>query len=118
MNDVGRPHGYLSGPCNGAALGYAGAYPSHASHANRATWYRRDGSVSPNDPSLRTVRQGNTARVYDRYSPLKVYGSRHGNRMTLYNAQGRVVGRGVFGPNGASLYDARGRFVSSSPDVH
>jgi hypothetical protein len=22
-------HGYLSGPCNGAAVGYAGAYPSH-----------------------------------------------------------------------------------------
>jgi hypothetical protein len=30
MNDVGRPHGYLSGPCNGAAVGYAGAYPSRA----------------------------------------------------------------------------------------
>jgi hypothetical protein len=29
MNDVGRFHGYLSGPCNGAAVGYAGAYPSH-----------------------------------------------------------------------------------------
>jgi hypothetical protein len=27
MNDVGRPHGYLSGPCNGAAQNYAGAYP-------------------------------------------------------------------------------------------
>src|SRR6516225_12297417 len=30
MNDVGRPHGYLSGPCNGAAVGYAGAYPSRS----------------------------------------------------------------------------------------
>ena len=29
MNDVGRSHGYLSGPCNGAALGYAGAYRPH-----------------------------------------------------------------------------------------
>src|SRR5262249_41409416 len=29
MNDVGRFHGYLSGPCNGAALGYGGAYPYH-----------------------------------------------------------------------------------------
>jgi hypothetical protein len=28
MNDVGRPHGYLSGPCNGAAQNYSGAYPS------------------------------------------------------------------------------------------
>jgi hypothetical protein len=27
MNDVGRPHGYLSGPCNGAAQNYSGAYP-------------------------------------------------------------------------------------------
>src|SRR5262249_61502174 len=32
MNDVGRFHGYLSGPCNGAALGYGGGY-SHHSHA-------------------------------------------------------------------------------------
>ncbi len=28
MIDVGRPHGYLSGPCNGAAQNYSGAYPS------------------------------------------------------------------------------------------
>ena len=36
MIDVGRPHGYLSGPCNGAALGLAGAYPSHAVNPNGA----------------------------------------------------------------------------------
>ena len=30
MNDVGRSHGYLSGPCNGAAQNYAGAYRSRA----------------------------------------------------------------------------------------
>ena len=30
MNDVGRPHGYLSGPCNGSALNLAGAYPSRS----------------------------------------------------------------------------------------
>jgi hypothetical protein len=29
MNDLGRFHGYLGGPCNGAALGYAGAYRPH-----------------------------------------------------------------------------------------
>jgi hypothetical protein len=29
MNDVGRFHGYVSGPCNGAAVGYNGAYPYH-----------------------------------------------------------------------------------------
>jgi hypothetical protein len=28
MNDVGRPHGYVSGPCSGAAQNLAGAYPS------------------------------------------------------------------------------------------
>ena len=36
MNDVGRPHGYLSGPCHGAVLGLAGAYPSHAVNPNGA----------------------------------------------------------------------------------
>ena len=30
MNNVGRFHGYLSGPCNGAAVGYNGAYPRHS----------------------------------------------------------------------------------------
>jgi hypothetical protein len=30
MIDVGRPHGYLSGPCNGSALGLAGAYPARS----------------------------------------------------------------------------------------
>ena len=34
MNDVGRPHGDLSGPCNGSALGYAGAYPSRTVNSN------------------------------------------------------------------------------------
>ena len=29
LNDVGRFHGYVSGPCNGAAVGYSGAYPYH-----------------------------------------------------------------------------------------
>jgi len=36
MNDVGRFHGYLSGPCNGSALGMAGAYPSHSNSAVQA----------------------------------------------------------------------------------
>jgi len=34
--DVGRPMGYLSGPCNGAASGYAGAYPAHPNSAAQA----------------------------------------------------------------------------------
>jgi len=59
MNDIGRPHGYLSGPCNGAAQSYSGAYPSR-----QATWYRRDGSISSNNPNLRAVRNGNSVAVY------------------------------------------------------
>jgi len=34
--DVGRPMGYLSGPCNGAALGYSGAYRPHPNSAVQA----------------------------------------------------------------------------------
>jgi hypothetical protein len=36
MNDKGRSHGYLSGPCNGSALGLAGAYPTHSNSAAQA----------------------------------------------------------------------------------
>src|SRR5215813_10988391 len=36
MIDVGRPMGYLSGPCNGGASGYAGAYPAHPNSAAQA----------------------------------------------------------------------------------
>ena len=112
MNDIGRPHGYLSGPCNGAAQGYSGAYPSR-----RATWYRRDGSVAPTDPSYRAVRHGNTVHVYDGNGRLSVYGTRRGNTVNFYNPHGRLVRRGVLGPNGAAIYDTRGRLVSSTPDV-
>ena len=38
MNDVGRPHGYLSGPCNGAAQNYAGAYRSRERTAAGVRW--------------------------------------------------------------------------------
>ena len=48
MNDVGRFHGYLGGPCNGAAKNYAGAYPS------------RERSSS----GLTTTRNGNRANIY------------------------------------------------------
>ena len=34
--DVGRPMGYLGGPCNGHALGYAGAYPAYPNAAAQA----------------------------------------------------------------------------------
>jgi hypothetical protein len=112
MNDIGRPHGYLSGPCNGAAQGYSGAYPSR-----RATWHRPDGSISPSDPSYRAVRNGNTVHVYDGNGRLSVYGVRRGNTVNFYNPQGRLVRRGVLGPNGSAIYDTRGRLVSSTPDM-
>jgi hypothetical protein len=49
MNDIGRPHGYLSGPCNGAAQGYSGAYPSCRSATNhrlRKTVHQRPTTVT------------------------------------------------------------------------
>ena len=30
MMDVGRPHGYVSGPCRGSELNLAGAYPTRS----------------------------------------------------------------------------------------
>ena len=113
MNDVGRSHGYLSGPCNGAAQGYSGAYPSRRS----ATWYRPDGSISPGNPNLRVVRNGNNVAVYDQSGRLTVHGTRSGNVLKLYDANGRHVRTGVFRRNGAAIYDTRGRLVSSTPDV-
>ena len=112
MNDVGRSHGYLSGPCNGAAQGYSGAYPSR-----QATWYRRDGSISPNNPNLRVVRNGNSVAVYDQGGRLTGYGTRRGNVLKFYNASGRHVRTGVFGRNGTAIYDTRGGVVSSTSDV-
>ena len=37
MNDVGRSHGYLSGPCNGAAQGYSGVYPKSCNLCQRGS---------------------------------------------------------------------------------
>jgi hypothetical protein len=34
MIDVGRPHGYLSGPCSGHGLSYARAYPNRTVNSN------------------------------------------------------------------------------------
>jgi hypothetical protein len=113
MNDVGRPHGYLSGPCNGSAQGYSGAYPSRRS----ATWYRPDGSISPSNPNLRVVRNGNSVAVYDQSGRLTVHGTRRGNVLKFYDANGRHVRTGVFRRNGAAVHDTRGRLVSSTPEV-
>jgi hypothetical protein len=57
MIDVGRPMGYLGGPCNGAAVGYAGAYrpnPNSAAEAHPTIYaprvpegQRRGASIRP-----------------------------------------------------------------------
>jgi hypothetical protein len=112
MNDIGRPHGYLSGPCNGAAQGYSGAYPSR-----QATWYRRNGSISPNDPTLRTVRTGNVSRVYNSNGQLTTTAILRGKVAKAYDARGRYIARAIYGPNGATIYDTKGRFVSHSPGL-
>jgi hypothetical protein len=104
------PHGYLSGPCNGAAQGYSGAYPSR-----RATWYRRDGSISPGNPNLRVVRNGNSVAVYDQGGRLTVHGTRRGNVMKFYDGNGRHVRTGVFGScvDGCAGRPAEGRRCGS-----
>jgi hypothetical protein len=50
MNDVGRPHGYLSGPCNGAAQNYSGAYPN-----KRTATTNSNGTVTYRDGMGRTT---------------------------------------------------------------
>lgn len=87
-----------------AQSSYSGAYPSHASPSS-AKWYRRDGSISPNDPSLRTVRQGNTVRVYNSNGQLGVTVIKQGNTARAYDARGRSpvqMGRPSTARGGAS----------------
>src|SRR5262249_4119529 len=91
MNDVGRFHGYLGGPGNGAAQGYSEAYLSR-----RATWYRRDGSVSPDDPSRRRVRTGNTVRVYNGNGQLTMTVIKNGNTARGYDARGSPCAQSSF----------------------
>src|SRR5215472_4618641 len=76
MNDVGRPHGYLSGPCNGAAQGYSGAYPSRGAGARRiqqaydphgrpTSTHVTQGNVTTGTGGFTTIRNGNHGRTYD-----------------------------------------------------
>jgi hypothetical protein len=79
---------------------------------------RQPGTViSPNNPNLRVVRNGNSVAVYDQGGRLTGYGTRRGNVLKFYNASGRHVRTGVFGRNGAAVYDTRGRLLSSTSDV-
>ncbi|HYY13935.1 MAG TPA: hypothetical protein VE758_05835, partial [Chthoniobacterales bacterium] len=124
MNDVGRPHAYLSGPCNGAAQGYSGAYPSRAAAGARTLTYRdRSGNfhysgVSHGDGTgtaangNRNVRTGNTVRTYDSSGRLVSYGHWRGNVFKMYDPNGRHVGTGYH--NTRRMYDARGRYVGTA----
>jgi hypothetical protein len=94
MNDVGRPHGYLSGPCNGAAQGYSGAYPSRQ-----------------HPGGLRTVRTGNTVQVYNTSGQHTMTVVKNGNVAKGYDARGRYVRKAILGSNGWAIYDTRGRFL-------
>src|SRR5260370_35571772 len=74
MGDKGRFHGYLGGPCNGAAQNYAGAYPS------------RQRSSS----GLTTTRSGNRTNIY-RDGRLVARTVKYGNRAAGYTPGGRFA---------------------------
>jgi hypothetical protein len=50
MNDVGRPHGFVSGPCNGASKNLAGAYPSRQQPATNPGRHLGQRYVVPSTP--------------------------------------------------------------------
>jgi hypothetical protein len=127
MNDIGRPHGYLSGPCNGAAQNYAGAYRRRAISTNTGartlTYSDRSGNlhysgVSHGDGTgtaangNRNVRTGNTVRTYDSSGRLVSYGHWRGNVFKMYGANGRHVATGYH--NTRRMYDARGHYVGTA----
>lgn len=96
MNDIGRSHGYLSGPCNGAAQNYAGAYRSRAAGTRTA-----NGAI---------IRTGNVVRQYDTNGRLIGSGVKRGDVLTVHP----VGGGGSIKINyrTGAIYDGRnGRFV-------
>jgi YD repeat-containing protein len=131
MNDVGRPHGYLSGPCNGAAQNYAGAYRSRATSSavpQAGTAYDANGrlvgrydfnSNSYSSPDGRllyhNVKRGNTMHTYDANGRLAATATRRGNIGYIYDRNGRLTSRAVFNSDNSAfrLYDRHGRYVSS-----
>jgi hypothetical protein len=128
MNDVGRPHGYLSGPCNGAAQGYSGAYPSRAASTNAGatrtlSYYDRSGNLINSGVSYgngtgmtaignRIIRTGNTVRTYDSSGRVMFQGHWRGNVFKFYNSNGRLLGTGYH--NTRQMYDARGRYMGTA----
>jgi hypothetical protein len=116
MNDVGRPHGYLSGPCNGAAQNYNGAYRSHAAtgvgvvrlNGNVTAIKNADGSTTGIN-GQRHIRHGNRTNSYDAGGRFIGYGTKRGDVFRSYDARGSLIGTGRFSTG--HLYDARGRYV-------
>jgi hypothetical protein len=97
MNDVGRFHGYLGGPCNGAAQNYAGAYPS------------RQRSSS----GLTTTRSGNRTNIY-RDGRLVARTVKYGNRAAVYTPGGSFAGTVVTHSDRVVTYDKFGRYSRST----
>jgi YD repeat-containing protein len=131
MNDVGRSHGYLSGPCNGATQNYAGAYRSRATSSavpQAGTAYDANGRLvgrydfksnsysSPDGRLLHhNVRRGNTVHTYDANGRLAATAIRRGNTGYIYDRNGRITSRAVYNSDNSAfrLYDRHGRYVSS-----
>jgi hypothetical protein len=100
MNDVGRPHGYLSGPCNGAAQNYNGAYRSRAATE----------IVGTRTASGAIVRTGNVVRQYDTNGRLLGSGVKRGDVLTMHPVNGG--GSIKINYRTGAIYDGRnGRFV-------
>ena len=95
MNDVGRFHGYLSGPCNGAAQNLAGAYPSRQRSA----------------AGLTTAKRGNHTNIYrdgNLVARTVKYGD--GNRRRVYTPSGSFAGTVVTYGDRVVTYDKYGRY--------
>lgn len=98
MNDVGRFHGYLGGPCNGAAKNYAGAYPS------------RQGSSS----GLTTTRNGSRANIYRDGNLVARTVKYSGNRSRVYTPSGSFAGTVVTYSDRVVAYDRYGRHLRTT----
>jgi hypothetical protein len=124
MNDIGRPHGYLSGPCNGAAQGYSGAYPSRGpgsytgqaydAYGRPTSTHVTHGNVTTGG-GLTTIRNGNHMRTYGANGRLMGTGIKRGNRVFTYDRNGRLVATSILdGNGGARQYDRKGRHIGST----
>ena len=95
INDVGRPHGYLSGPCNGAAQNYAGANRSVSTHTPRTLAERTPSReyfakplAGPTHNGGYFVKRGNRIRVW---RPDGTFGGtvvEHAHTVSGYRADG------------------------------